>query len=391
MVEFTTGSSQMPSVGGPDLRPAISDRWTGPMSARLALLVAALGLVAGCSLSGASGPTIHAAEGGIDVDHRRGGHRAHHRAGHLGHPPRRALDHRRRPLPTVTDNRVYLVGDSITESISSRYSGAVCDTLGPLGWNVTVDAYQGRHTAEAAQSLRAHRSGVGQVVVVLIGHNDAVDPESYRTQIERLIGLVPDARRVLLLTNYEFERGRDRMNDVLREIASADGEGGAKDRIELVDWNAAVEAVDGAIRSDGLHLTDDGPGGPGRHHRRGARSGTGEHRRASPASWSAPRCAVPRERARRLRLGGSGGSGGGSSGRTTTTPDRRDGTAGERATGHRCPAGHRCHHRPTHDRQGQAAADIGTPPAPPAGPPGPEPSRRPERVSRIPAQVTSAQ
>ena len=31
--------------------------------------------------------------------------------------------------PEVTDDRVYLVGDSITESIASRYSGVVCDAL----------------------------------------------------------------------------------------------------------------------------------------------------------------------------------------------------------------------------------------------------------------------
>ncbi|HEY8093842.1 MAG TPA: hypothetical protein VID93_08655, partial [Acidimicrobiales bacterium] len=180
--------------------------------------------------------------------------------------------------------------------------------------------YQGRHTAEAAQSLRAHRSGVGQVVVVLIGHNDAVDPETYRTQIERLVGLVPDARRVLLLTNYEFERGRDRMNDVLREIASEDGEGGAKDRIELVDWNAAVEAVDGAIRSDGLHLTTTG---------QEALAATiakalGPAPASKPGQSAKLVCTTLRPGAGEGGSGSSGGSGGGSSGRTTTT--QTDGT-----------------------------------------------------------------
>ena len=80
--------------------------------------------------------------------------------------------------PVITDNRVYLVGDSITESISSRYSGAVCDALNPLGWDVTVDAVMGRQTADAVQSLRAHLADVGQVMVVLIGHNDGIDPTS---------------------------------------------------------------------------------------------------------------------------------------------------------------------------------------------------------------------
>ncbi|HEY8092338.1 MAG TPA: hypothetical protein VID93_01095, partial [Acidimicrobiales bacterium] len=112
------------------------------MAARLALLAAALGLVAGCGPSGASGPTIHAAEGGttsttavkVTVPTTMPATSATHPAAPSTTAP---------ASPTVTDNRVYLVGDSITESISSRYSGAVCDALGPLRWNVTVDAYQG--------------------------------------------------------------------------------------------------------------------------------------------------------------------------------------------------------------------------------------------------------
>jgi lysophospholipase L1-like esterase len=160
--------------------------------------------------------------------------------------------------PVITDNRVYLVGDSITESISSRFSGAVCDALTPLGWDVTVDAVMGRQTADAVQSLRAHLTDVGQVMVVLIGHNDAIDPTNYRAQLDRLIALVPDVRRIYLLTNYEFEKGRDRMNAVLQQEAAADGTGGPDDRIELVDWNTVVSGVKGAIRQDGLHLTSIG-------------------------------------------------------------------------------------------------------------------------------------
>ena len=160
--------------------------------------------------------------------------------------------------PVITDDRVFLVGDSITESISSRYSGAVCDALNPLGWDVTVDAVMGRQTSDAVQSLRTHLSDVGQVMVVLIGHNDAIDPTSYRTQLERLFALVPDVRRIYLLTNYQFEKGRDRMNAVLEEEAASDGTSGPDDRIELVDWNTVVEGVKGAIRSDGLHLTSIG-------------------------------------------------------------------------------------------------------------------------------------
>ena len=123
---------------------------------------------------------------------------------------------------------------------------------------MTVDAVMGRQTADAVQSLRAHLADVGQVMVVLIGHNDGIDPTSYKAQLDRLIALVPDVRRIYLLTNYQFEKGRDRMNAVLQQEAAADGTGGPDDRIELVDWNTVVSGVKGAIRQDGLHLTSIG-------------------------------------------------------------------------------------------------------------------------------------
>jgi lysophospholipase L1-like esterase/predicted small secreted protein len=151
--------------------------------------------------------------------------------------------------PEITDNRVYLVGDSIAESVGPRYSGTVCDALEPLGWNVTVDAVMGRNTGQAVQSMRAHRSSVGQVLVVLIGHNDGIDPAAYHDNLTRLLAAAPNARWILLLTNYEFERGRNRMNLILYALAASD------ERIQVVDWNSVVKGTKGAIRGDGLHLT----------------------------------------------------------------------------------------------------------------------------------------
>jgi lysophospholipase L1-like esterase len=222
------------------------------------------------------------------------------------------------PHPEVTDNRVYVVGDSIAESIASRYSGLICDALGPLGWDVVVDAVQGRRTDQAVRSLRTNRERVGQTVLVLIGHNDGIDPESYRQRIDQLISLVPEARRILLLTNYEFERGRDRMNEVLREIAAVDGDGGPDDRLQLVDWNAAVEDVDGAIQRDGIHLTDSG--------QRALATVMAAALGPAPGSGGLPdepACTTLRDT---IGSGGSGSSGSGGTRRTTTTAAEPVGT-----------------------------------------------------------------
>ena len=44
----------------------------------------------------------------------------------------------------VQGNRVLVIGDSIMTSTSSRYGGAMCAALVPLGWAVAVDAEPGR-------------------------------------------------------------------------------------------------------------------------------------------------------------------------------------------------------------------------------------------------------
>ena len=46
---------------------------------------------------------------------------------------------------------------------------------------------------------------------------------------------------MLLLTNYEFERGRDRMNDELRLVDAL------HDNVQLADWDAVARATDGAM------------------------------------------------------------------------------------------------------------------------------------------------
>jgi lysophospholipase L1-like esterase len=152
----------------------------------------------------------------------------------------------------LTDNHVFLLGDSITESVGPRYSGTVCTSLEPLGWNVIVDAHMGRNTTQATKELHDHLDSVGQVLVVLIGHNDPIDPAAYRTKIGALLSLVPTVPRILLLTNYQFETGRDRMNAVLGDVAAGDP------RIQLVDWNAVVSSTAHAIGGDGLHLSSIG-------------------------------------------------------------------------------------------------------------------------------------
>ena len=154
--------------------------------------------------------------------------------------------------PEVTDDRVFILGDSIIESAGPTHYDTIRRELAPLGWEAIIDAQSGRTTPEGLAALSRRGRDVHDVVVVLLGHNDAIDPTAYRERIETLVSGLRDVPLVLLLTNYEFERGRDRMNDQLRVI------GALHDNVELVDWNAVAGATDGAIGPDGLHLTRTG-------------------------------------------------------------------------------------------------------------------------------------
>jgi lysophospholipase L1-like esterase len=151
--------------------------------------------------------------------------------------------------PLVEDNRVFVLGDSIAESAGPEIYDTIDAQLKALGWRPTIDARAGRTTPQGLEVLERRRDDVHDVVIVLLGHNDAVDPAAYRDRLETMVAELDGVPLVLLLTNYEFERGRDRMNDELRLVDAL------HDNVQLVDWDAVAKATDGAIGPDGLHLT----------------------------------------------------------------------------------------------------------------------------------------
>jgi lysophospholipase L1-like esterase len=154
--------------------------------------------------------------------------------------------------PDVTDDRVFILGDSIAEAGGPDNYDTIRQALGPLGWRATVDAVKGRTTTEGLRELKRRQRSVHDVVVVLLGHNDPVDPVAYREKLDAIVEELAGVPRVVFLTNYEFEPGRDRMNDQLRVVDALN------DNVELVDWNAVVDHTPGAIGPDGLHLTEQG-------------------------------------------------------------------------------------------------------------------------------------
>jgi hypothetical protein len=155
--------------------------------------------------------------------------------------------------PVISDNRVFLVGDSILLSTGNDYSGALDEVLKPLGWKWTMDAEVGRNTDEGRQVLRKRRSEVRQVAVVLLGNNYDGDQAAYADEIDRILTLLADVPRVLLVTVQESRSQQSEVNDVLWEKAAAH-----PGQVQLVDWATLAGTRDDINGPDGLHLNDAG-------------------------------------------------------------------------------------------------------------------------------------
>jgi hypothetical protein len=148
----------------------------------------------------------------------------------------------------ITDNRIFLLGDSVMGTMRPTNTDEARKVLEPLGWKVTLDAVDGRFADEAIAVLRQRRREIGQVVVILIGNNYGGNEKLMGQQFDTMLALLDGVPRIVFLTVEEFIAKQAQVNAELRRIA-------ADPRVMLVDWNAIVKGATGANRPDGLHLT----------------------------------------------------------------------------------------------------------------------------------------
>jgi lysophospholipase L1-like esterase len=151
----------------------------------------------------------------------------------------------------ITDNRLFLLGDSVMGTL--RSGNTARNMLEPLGWKVTLDAVDGRFADAAITVLRDRRRDIGQVVVILIGNNYGGNEELIGRQFDTMLSLLDGVPRIVFLTVEEYEAKQAEVNAELRRVA-------ADPRVTLVDWNTIVKGTLGANRPDGLHLTPFGAG-----------------------------------------------------------------------------------------------------------------------------------
>ena len=116
-------------------------------------------------------------------------------------------------------NRVLVIGDSILAGTASRYGGAMCAALVPMGWQVAVEAEAGQMVGFGRTVVRDRIYEGWDAAVVFLGTNYGGSKENYERDLTRIVeSLAP--RPTLLITATLFRDTMQQVNDVIRVVAS---------------------------------------------------------------------------------------------------------------------------------------------------------------------------
>lgn len=203
------------------------------------------GMLASCGGSGASGltelqyvgriPGINSAGGSVVVD----GVRAN-----LSSLEGTTLGSK------AAGNRLLVIGDSILAGTASRYGGALCSSVVPLGWRVAVEAEAGQMVGFGRTVLRDRIYEGWDAAVVFLGTNYGGIKESYERDLTRIVeSLAP--RPTLLLTATLYRESMQQVNEVIRVVASKNS------HVSILDWGTA-SVQPGLLNKDRVHPTNAG-------------------------------------------------------------------------------------------------------------------------------------
>ena len=151
---------------------------------------------------------------------------------------------------SVTGNRVLVLGDSILAGTASRYGGAMCGALTPLGWKVAVEAEAGQMVGFGRTVLRDRIYEGWDAAVVFLGTNYGGSAKNYQRDLTAIVeSLAP--RPTLLLTATLFRPTMVEVNQVIRLVAST------HPNVSVLDWGT-TSTQPGLLNKDGIHPNDTG-------------------------------------------------------------------------------------------------------------------------------------
>lgn len=150
--------------------------------------------------------------------------------------------------PRAGGNKVLIIGDSILAATASRYGGAMCSALVPLGWRVALEAESGQMVNFGRTVVRERINEGWDAAVVFLGTNFSGNQKNYEEDLTRIVdSLAP--RPTLLLTATVFRDSMKLVNESIRKVAAE------YPNVALLDWGAA-SLQDGVLNKDKIHPTD---------------------------------------------------------------------------------------------------------------------------------------
>ncbi len=152
------------------------------------------------------------------------------------------------PRAAAQQRRVVVIGDSIILGAESALVGA----FQGAGWQIAFDAQVSRSTVAALDAIEAHRGELTDSLVLSFGANDAGNPATFRSRVERVLAATASVPNVYWLTIREVRDYYPAANQVLRDVAAN------HPNVTVVDWHGATAGTSGLTSGDGLHLTGAG-------------------------------------------------------------------------------------------------------------------------------------
>lgn len=147
-------------------------------------------------------------------------------------------------------NKLLVLGDSILAATASRYGGAMCSALVPLGWSVAVEAEAGQMVGFGRTVLKDRIYEGWNAAVVFLGTNYGGSATNYSRDLTAIVdALAP--RPTLLLTASLFKPVMQDVNTVIRTVASK------YPNVVVLDWGTA-SAQPGLMNRDNVHPNDTG-------------------------------------------------------------------------------------------------------------------------------------
>jgi len=147
-------------------------------------------------------------------------------------------------------NRLLVIGDSILSGTASRYGGALCAAVVPLGWRVAVEAEAGQMVGFGRTVLRDRINEGWDAAVIFLGTNFGGSKENYERDLTRIVeSLAP--RPTLLLTATLYRDTMQQVNEVIRVVASKNS------NTSILDWGTA-SVQPGLLNKDRVHPTNAG-------------------------------------------------------------------------------------------------------------------------------------